>query len=165
MLKQGLITGTALVGLLLSNAPAQAQAQQPPQNPAPQRQVVESDVSSQELQQFASAVQELQVIERDTRQKMVQAVEEEGLTEERFVEILQSQRMPDAEASSNVDQTELQQFEQAQVKLGEIQQQSQSQMLQAVEGKGLEVQRFNQIVAMIQRDPSLQQQVQELLQN
>ena len=54
----------------------------------------EKDISDKEIQQFASALQEVASINQETQQKMITTVEEEGLAVQRFNEILQSQQNP-----------------------------------------------------------------------
>lgn len=163
MLKK-ILTGGSVVVVLMANAfMAQAQTQQPA--PQPQAPATTTQISPEDLQKFANSVKQLQMIDRKTQTEMLQAVKEAGLTEERFMEIYQSQRNPQAQPKTEVSQSDKQRFDQAFAKIQQIQQQTQSQMKQAVETEGLEIQRFNQIMASVQRDPALQKQVLEMIKS
>ncbi len=169
MLKQILAGGSVLALVLVGSLSAQAQAPTPapsPRPPAPQGQqgAPAPQVSPEEVQKFANAVRQLQGIQQQAQTEMVQAVERTGLSAQRFTEISRSQREPQTQLSQAVTAQERQKFQQASARVGEIQQSTQSRMEQAVQTQGLEVQRFNQIFAAVQQDPSLLQRVQQILQ-
>ncbi len=154
------LTGSSVLALLLAGLSAQAQTQAPalqPKQVAPQ-----ANVSQQELQKFTSAIKQLQAIQQQSRTEMVQAVQRHiGLSEQRFVQIYQAQQNP--QSGTKVTQQEKQNFEKAITQIKAIQQQSQPKMQQAVKSQGLEVERFNQILASVQQNPALQQQVRQML--
>ncbi|OKH22537.1 hypothetical protein NIES593_12120 [Hydrococcus rivularis NIES-593] len=153
-------------------APATRDSQQAPatqdsqQAPATQGQEApqSSQVSQEDLQKFANAIKQIQTIQKDYQGRMVQAVEGEGLSQERFMEIQQSQSNPSAQPSTQISNEEKQSFEQANAKVSQLQQEAESKMKEAVQAQGLDIQRFNEIFAAIQQDPSLQQQVQQMIQ-
>jgi len=122
-----------------------------------------SDISSEELEQFAAAIQQMRNIQMESRNQVSQAIEQEGLSTARFREILQAQRNPEVETDASEE--ELQQFESASQKLAQIQRDTQSEMKQAVESQGLEIPRFQEILGAVREQPELQQQVQEIIQN
>jgi len=123
----------------------------------------ETDISSEELEQFAAAIQEMRSIQMESRNEVSQAIEEEGLSAQRFREILQAQRNPEMETDAS--EAELQKFESASQKLAQIQRDTQSEMKQAVESQGLEVPRFQQILGAVRQQPELRQQVQQIIQS
>ncbi|MEB3280826.1 MAG: DUF4168 domain-containing protein [Lyngbya sp.] len=124
-----------------------------------------SEVSQEELRQFAEAFKQLRAIEMEAEQKMAQAVQEEGLTPQRFVEIGQSQQGEAPASAAEVSPQEQQQFDKALVKVREILQNTEARKYEAVQSQGLEVERFQEIIAALQQNPQLKQQVQEMLQN
>ncbi len=161
MLKQLLAGGSVFAILLSVSLSAQAQTSSPgaPKvQPAPQVQV-----SPAELQKFANAVKQLQVIQQTSQTEMVQAVQGESLSEQRFVQIYQAQQNPQVQPKPQVSEKEKQSFQKAFAKLGQIQQATQTKMNQVVQSQGMEVQRFNQIFAAVRQDPTLQQKVRQLL--
>ncbi|MCG8362868.1 MAG: DUF4168 domain-containing protein [Pseudanabaenales cyanobacterium] len=122
-----------------------------------------SSISQAELQQFANAVIEVQTIERQTQESMAQLILAEGLSPERFNEIFLAQQSVGAEPEPEITLEEQQTFEQVLSQLETIDQAAQTSKEQAVIAQGLEVERFDQILAAVRQDPDLQQQVQELL--
>lgn len=166
MLKQVLTGASVLVMMLVSHLPAQAQTRASAPNPSgqvaqkPQGQpALQVRISPQELQKFANAVEQLLVIEREAQQQMIQAIQQEGFTATRFREILSAQ------PSTPVTDEERQKFGQALTKVAAIEQQAEPKMKKAVEDQGLELQRFNQIMAAAQQNPDLRQQVQKLIKS
>lgn len=161
MFKSLCVSSASLLILLSVSTPALAQ----PSTSIAQAQVKQSspNVSPQELEQFAQAIQQMREIQIESRDQVSEAIEEEGLSKDRFREILQAQRNPEVE--TNASQAEMQQFESASQKLAEIQRDTQSQMKEAVESQGLEVPRFQQILSAVREEPNLQQQVQQMIQS
>ena len=129
----------------------------------PQTQAAKVQVNPEELQKFTDTIKELLVTYPKFQTAMVQAVEEEGLSKERFTEIYLAQQNPEVQPSTEITEKEKQDFEKAFGKVEQIQLDNQSQMKQIVEQKGLEVQRFNQIFAATLQDPELQQQVRQMI--
>lgn len=169
MYKQLLTGGFAIALLASMGLPVKAQTAEPgtapPGQEMPQGQEApKTDVSSEDLQKFASAVKQIQTIQQSYQGKMAQAVEAEGLTQQRYMEIQQAQANPSAQPSSEISSEDKQKYEQANNKVAELEQQAETEMKQAVQSQGLDIQRFNEIFAAIQQDPSLQQQVREMIQ-
>ncbi|MGK7876691.1 MAG: DUF4168 domain-containing protein [Xenococcaceae cyanobacterium] len=162
--RQFLLGGAVLALLLVGSLPAQTLAQElVPQPPTIQASRVE--ISPEELQQFVSAVKQMQAIQQASEEEMVQAVQNEGFSLQRFNEILKWKRNPEDRPPTEVTQEETQSFEKAIIQIGEIQQQTESKMKQALESEGLELPRFNQILEAVQEDQDLQLQVQQMIQN
>jgi len=168
MLKQLLTGGSVLALVLAASLPIQAQAETPAQEPVSPAQTQETpqlEVSQEELQKFASALEQLQSIEQETQVELVQAIESQGISVERFQEIAIARQNPQIQPSTEISQREVENFEQAADQVTQIQEQAQTRMQEAVEREGLDAQQFNQIGAALQQDPTLQQQFQEMLQN
>lgn len=120
------------------------------------------EVSTEELKQFASALQEVQTINQQVQQKMINAVEEEGLEVQRYKEIMQAQQDPNQEA--NATNEELKQFETAIQEVGELQAKAEQEMEAKIIAEDLTINRYREILALIQNDPELQQRIQKYLQ-
>jgi len=112
-------------------------------------------VSDKELQQFVSVAQHIQVINQQAQQEMIASVQQGGLDVERFSELQQAQQNPNQEAEAT--DMELKQFETATQELEKIQVQTQQQMQEKIIEEGLTVNRYQEIAAVIQNDPELQQ--------
>jgi hypothetical protein len=178
MLKQ-FLTGVSVLSLVMAGSlSAQAQTQKPTSKPQPASQQLTpqqptskpsvqsaptTKVSQEELQKFANAVKQLQAIQRQTETQMIGAIQREGLSEQQFMQIYQSQRNPNAQPAKKATSEEMKKYQQAVSKVTDIQRQTTPKMEKAVKSQGLELQRFNQIFAAIQADPTLKQQVQNLV--
>jgi hypothetical protein len=132
-----------------------------PQAPA----VPQVQIEPEELQKFSNAIKQLQVIQENSVTQMRQVVEKGGLSEQRFMQIYQAGRNPSAQPTAKITPEEQQNFEQASTRIKKIQQETQSKMMQVVEKEGLDVERFNQIMAAVRQNPSLQQKVRQMIQS
>ncbi|QZZ21942.1 DUF4168 domain-containing protein [Leptothermofonsia sichuanensis E412] len=148
--------------LLLGVGSLPVQAQSP--SPAPAQTAAPTKVSTEELKKFTSALKKALLIMQERDNQMVQAVQKEGLTEERFNEIHQSRQDPSKKPSQQVTSKEEQSYKQAFSQLVEIEKNTQAKMEKALESEGMNVARFNEILAQVQKDPSLQQEVRKLIQ-
>lgn len=162
MFKSLSITSIALLLLLTFSTPALAENSisiaQAPQAPETE---AATDISSQELEQFATAVQEIETIQMESRNEVSETIEDEGLTAQKFRDILESQRDPEME--NEASEEELEQFESATEQLVQIQREAQVDMKEAVEATGLEVERFQEIFAAVREQPELRQEVQQMM--
>ncbi|MGJ3248833.1 MAG: DUF4168 domain-containing protein [Elainellaceae cyanobacterium] len=167
MLKQFVIHGSILMLLLGASLPAYAQEQAPALS-SPESLVAQqsepSAVSDEELDQFITAVVQMESIRADARQEAVTVIESEGLTTQRFGEILETQRNPEAEVSSEVSDNELADFQRALTQIADIQDSARSKMRDAIEAQGMEVERFDEIVEIAQTDQTLQQEIERRLE-
>ena len=122
----------------------------------------EKEISDKEIEKFAFAIQEVATINQQTQQKMMTTVEEEGLAVQRFNEILQSQGDPNTDAE--LKEGEKKKFEDASQKLGEIQTKAQTKMEEKIVEEGLTLTRYQEIAALVQSDPELQERLKNILQ-
>jgi hypothetical protein len=174
MLKKILTGSLVCAALAISSFPAQAQSQAPA-SPAPAAPSAgqASEVTSQEIQQFANALKEMRSIHDEAQGQAGQVIQGQGLTVQRFNEILQSQQPAQARQSSNApaqpstpaSPEEKQKFDQAMTQITQIQQSVEQRMEQAITNSGLNVQRFNQIFSIARQDQGLKQQIERVLQN
>ena len=162
MLKSVCVSSASLALFLSLSTPALAAS---PTQAAPLevKQSSSMEVNQQELEKFAAAMREMRQIQLESRDEISAAIDEEGLSKNRFREILQAQRNPEVEPDAS--QEELQKFESATEQLAQIQQDTQSQMREAVTNQGLEVDRFQQILSIVREDRQLQKQVQQMIQS
>jgi hypothetical protein len=158
MFKQLLKGSSIFVVLLASNfsalAPVVASQIQTPF----QISQTQNNISPEELQQFASVLPTLQQIFQTGQQRSVEVIETSGLTVQRYQELSQGQQQP---ASSEEQQS----FNQAASQINMIEDETISQQEEVLLAGGIEPNRFDEIVAAIQRDPALQQQLQQMMQN
>lgn len=137
-------------------------AQDSPAVPQEQQQT-ETNFDDQELQQFASAAGKVMVLQQETEQKMIQAIEEENLELEKFNQILQSQQNQEIEA--NASEEEMQSFNSAAEKIIKIQTEVQTDMMRVIQEEGLEPQKYEQILMAYQSDPDTKARIDAILHN
>lgn len=176
MLKQVLLGSSALMLLFASSVSAQgaselqtqernlSQEQGSPAPAAPQQQV-DPQVDQEELQRFANAVEQIQSIEQAAQSEINQVLEQSGFSRERFGELYQAQQSPEANSAVEATPEEQQSFSQAVTQIESILQGLQADQVEAIQAEGLEPQRFSEILAAVRQDPTLQQQVQQMLSN
>ncbi|MFO7844332.1 MAG: DUF4168 domain-containing protein [Bacteroidales bacterium] len=139
--------------LLVSSTFVFAQAPQTPQD---------TEVSDKELKTFASVFQQVQALDQKAQQDMVKAVQDEGLSVERFNEILQSEEDPSQDAKPTEE--EKQQYENANKQIAGIQQKAQESMQKKIQDEGLSIQRYQEIAFAVQNSPELQEKLQQHMQ-
>jgi hypothetical protein len=134
---------------------------QPPgmQNPNSQQQV---DISDADLEKFANAFKEIQVINQASQQQMIAVIQEEGMEVQRFNEIFQAEQNPNQKSEMNAEEETM--FENINVEIKTIQKDSEKKMIGKIEDKGLSVNRYQQIMMAIQNNPEMQGKLQKHLQ-
>lgn len=163
MLKNLLLTSSIALSLAIA-LPTQAQTPPAETEPVLPESTQAAELSEAELEQFASVVGRLQAIQENTRTESIEVIEDEGLSRERFNEILQAQQNPQAQPETEITDEELSSFQSALLVVADIQEEARSQMQAAITEEGMPVTRFNEILAMVQQDPSLQEEVQRILE-
>jgi len=124
-------------------------------------------VSDTELSQFATVLLTLQGLQNDYRQQAISIIEAEGLSTERFDQLLALVRSPQAPESTEIPEAtteETGQFERALTQIGEVQGQVQEQMRQAILDEGLALDRFQEIAAVVNTDQNLESRVRQIME-
>ncbi len=119
--------------------------------------------SDEKLEKFANAVTQVINLQQQGQTEMIEAIEENGLTVERFNEInMQAQQMPleDIEASEE----EMENFQLANQAVERVQMQLEEVLIGTIEEEGLTIEKYEEIMGEYQQNPELQQRIQELMQ-
>ncbi|MEX0966058.1 MAG: DUF4168 domain-containing protein [Bacteroidia bacterium] len=134
-----------------------------PQDPEPfqQQQPEATEVSDEELQQFAEVVEHAQVINKEAQDEMVTAIESE-MDVQRFSAIQQAEQDPTQQADATEE--ELQQYNVVSQEVEIIQAGAQQKMQEKIEEAGLEETRYQEIGMALQADTRLQERFRELQQ-
>lgn len=137
---------------------AQAQFQQE----MPQQEPVE--VSDAELDVFIEGLVKAQQVQNESQMKMIEMVEEDGLGVEKFNEIHESLQMGTEDGEVDATPEEMASYEELSESIYELQMEADEQITAAIEEEGMEMPRFQEILAAVQTDPALQQQIQQKMQ-
>jgi len=121
----------------------------------------EVEVSETQLDSFANAYRSIQVIQESARAELIAAVEAEGLTVDDYNAIAEAQESPEVAAQISPEQSE--QFAAAVEQVSAIRTEAQAEMEAAIQAENLSVEEFEQILALAQQDPEIQQAISERL--
>ena len=139
--------------LFISSAGAQ---QLPMQQPAEV-----SEYTDDELLVFINAAQKIMPLQQESQMKMIEKIEEEDLTVEKFNEILES--FSNGE-NGGVQQPEMESFNSAMEGIQNIQAEYEGLMAEFIVDEGMSAAKYEEIVSNYQRDPELQMRINILLE-
>lgn len=140
---------------------AEQQPQQPPQQ---QPQDMDVDVSDEELETFADILGEIEELQADIEGEMDEILEDEGLTMERYQELMmQQQQGMEGEEDADITEDERQQMQDAQERMDVLQRGMEEDAIDIMEDKGMSYERYQEIQMALQQDPELQQELMEHL--
>ncbi|MFO7851579.1 MAG: DUF4168 domain-containing protein [Bacteroidota bacterium] len=122
----------------------------------------EDKVSDKELEQFASAVKEIQEINQKTQMAMIGAVEDEELSVDRFNEIFAATQDPNQEV--NASEEEMKKFNKANDEIVKLQNESQKQSEEEILKQDLTLNRYQEITMIIQNDEDLMGKLQKIME-
>jgi len=147
-----ILSSLLFTGLLFAGTALQAQ------EPAQEATRV---VTDEELAAFATTLQGIQQINQDAQATMISELENQGMDVERFNEIQMASQDPNTEVE--LDEKEIKQFEKVATVIQEIQINTQKEMEGYIEKEGLTMQRYQEILQVVQSDPEQLQRLQELM--
>ncbi len=125
--------------------------------------MAQGSVKDKELNQFVSALKQIQSISQQSQQKMVQAIAEEDLSIDKFNNIRQAEMDPNKEVEASEE--EMSKYTKAVKSVEKIQMESNAQMEESVKDEGLTPERYAEIGAKVQADKDLMAKVQSMLSN
>lgn len=140
---------------------AQVQQQQPQMPDLP----TSSDVSDDEITQLVTTINELEPIQVETEEKIGEVLEEEGLSMERFQQMMMAMQNPQMADQLDISEEEMGIVQKIQPDLMEIQGEAEQQMNAKIEENGLTMERYRMIVMGAQQDPELMERLQTELEN
>ncbi len=118
-------------------------------------------LSEKEMEQFAEVFIDIQAISEDAREGMVAALDEVGMSVDRFNEIQQMAQDPSSDLALSDEEEE--QLNQANQSIQGIQMDAQQKMQQAILDNGMSVEKYQEIAMQVQTNPDLQQKIQAIM--
>jgi len=158
------IISIALIAILFGAGSLFGQVQQQQQQQMPDL-PASSDVSDEEIEMVASAINELGPIQVEAQEKMQEAVEGEDITFERFQQMMMAMQNPQMADQVNITDEEMATLQTLQPTLMEIQSEADQKMVEKIESSGLTVERYQNIVMAAQQDEELRARVEALLED
>lgn len=149
----GAILEWLVIGLILMLPIIPASAQEAPQPST----AIREDFSDDELKSFVKANEKVMAIQMEAEQHMIKAIEDEGLTVDRFHQILEEQRDPQRGTETSSD--ELKSFNNAAKVILEENAKVEEQMTTSIEEQGIDIETYKQIMLAYQQNPAIQSRV------
>ncbi|MGB6014439.1 MAG: DUF4168 domain-containing protein [Nodosilinea sp.] len=127
-------------------------------------------ISDRDIPTFAKAYQEVQILRMQAEQEMAQAVEDEGLSIDRFNAIAETQLTGAAESpediakvakKAKISKQETKQFDAAVDRIIAIRQSTEAEMEKAIEADGFSVDSFNSMLEQSADDTDLQRKISD----
>ncbi|AXJ00226.1 protein of unknown function (DUF4168) [Cyclonatronum proteinivorum] len=155
------IKSIVMICLLTFGLSAVAIAQAPTPNPQMPAQMPNVEVSDDEMKSFVEITMDAQQIQMLAQTEMIEMVEEAGISVERFNEILTAMQSGQSQADLDMSEDEMQRFDNVLDELETVQEKVEEQIIDVIESKGMELDRFQEINFAIQMDPELQEKFRE----
>jgi hypothetical protein len=156
-----------LAGLMITGITAFSQtgAQPAPSQTTPQnnQQAATPEISDAKLKKFVDVYKKLAPQQQEAETQMVKAIEEQGLTTDRFNEIAAKQQPNQAAATTGGSAEELTKFNAAAKKITVIQKDVQPKIEKLMSDEGMKPEEFEQIAIAYQTSPVIQQKIQALM--
>ena len=156
--KTAIIKKSIVFSLVIFMATSVMAQMVPPTQPQPQE--LPSDYTDQELKKFVSAVVQVMAIQEEGQMQMVEAIEENNITIDRFNEMLmQGQQM----GQENIEATEdeLVAFTNSMNEVQMVQMEMQQNMMAAITEEGLDVEQYQNIMQSYEVNPEIKEKVDQ----
>lgn len=134
-----------------------------PGMPGMQPEVPEVELEDDELERFAEALVDVQMIQQEAQVEVQEVIDDSPLSIERFQEIYQGEMAPEM-GEVDVDDDEQLAFDEALDTIEQIEIDAAAEMEAAVDDQDLDVERFNLLAQAIPQDPELSQELNEIAQ-
>lgn len=145
------------VGTQLAFAQGQQPQQQQPDVPSP------DEISDEELVRFAETSDNIQPIQQKAQGEIEQAVEEEGMSFDRFRQVMMAMQNPQMQDQMDISSEEEETIQAIQPKLMEIQMSAEKEIVSEIENSGLNVERYQAIFYSLQQHPELMKRLEGLM--
>src|SRR5690606_27798142 len=153
---------TAVGGVLLVIAFASATIQAQDTVPQPST-AMREDFSDDEIKSSVSANEKVMALQLEGEQQMIKAIEDEGLTLDRFNQLLEQQRDPQRGTETSASAEELQSFNNAAQQILEENARIEKQMESTIQEEGIDVETYKQIMVAYQQSPTVQNRVKKMV--
>lgn len=128
---------------------------------AQQTQQVRDDFTNDELVAFVNANEKIIEIEKESEDKMIVAIEEEGLTVDEFNTMVQIHQDPNKELDATEE--EMTAFNNAAQEVVQETQQKQVKIISSIEDEGINAETYQEILISYQQNPEVQEKVNVIL--
>jgi len=121
----------------------------------------EQKISDEQLKKFVEVSQKVQGESMKQQQKMMKAIQDEGISPERFNQIYKAEQNPNKESDASGE--EKKQYDAAMKKINAMNKQSQKDMEALIKKEGMKVETYMMINQKLQQDKSLQKRFRQIM--
>ncbi|PKD44614.1 DUF4168 domain-containing protein [Rhodohalobacter barkolensis] len=121
------------------------------------------EVTDEELEEFVDVSTVAQEIQMEAQTDMVTVVEDEGLDVETYNVIAEARYNGQSDEELDVSADDLEKFDSASDRIGEMEEELDEKMAEAIEAEGMDMERFMELNMALQQDQELQQRVQQMM--
>lgn len=122
---------------------------------------IREDFSDQELKSFIRAHEKVSAIQQESESKMISAIQEQGMSVDRFNEILKAQQDP--AGNPEISPEELQSFNTAAEFIVLESKKTEMHLVNIIENEGIEVDTFNAIMVAYEQNQKVKARIIELI--
>lgn len=163
----GALRTLVLTGFMMIGITAYAQTGQPaPSQATPstiQQSTTPPSISDDKLKKFVDIYKKLAPQQQQAEAQMVKAIEDQGLTTQRFNEIASKQEPTQTTATTGGTAEEISKFNTAAKQITAIQKDVQPKIEKLMTDEGMKPAEFEQIAMAYQTSPEIQQKIQALM--
>ncbi|MFP4288564.1 MAG: DUF4168 domain-containing protein [Bacteroidota bacterium] len=117
-----------------------------------------STYSDEQVENFANAVMEVMTIQEEGQMKMMQSIEDNGLSVDRFNEMLMEGQQKGQTEIEATDE-EMESFTESMAQVQQMQQDMQNEMMAAVADNGMEMQQYQEMMQGYEQYPEMKEKV------
>lgn len=122
-------------------------------------------INDEELKQYLLATYRAQSIYNEDNSKMADTLRNHGLDVDQYNQILNAMKTGEPIDESEASDDEIEKFRKVSHRINQMQESMERQIVEAIESNGIELNRFDEIFEMIQREPALRVRVETLMKN
>lgn len=146
--------------------PQQGQQGQQGQQQKPQlkkqQSIDPSDISDEDLEQFAKAMDAARKVQSEAQADMKKIVEDEGMTFKRFQQLMMSKKSKKLKQKMNITDEEKSKMKNLQPKMQKAQQAAQKEIMKTIKESGISMERFKKISRALRQNKELMKRFKEI---
>ncbi len=121
------------------------------------------DFTKTELESFLKANEKVMAIQAESQKKMMAVIKEEGLTVDRFNQIIAASQDPKKE--NNASAEEMASFNNAAKEIMSEKRETQTEIVKSIEQEGINTQTYQEIMYAYQKSPKVKEEISEMIEN
>ncbi|MEX0593643.1 MAG: DUF4168 domain-containing protein [Balneolaceae bacterium] len=154
-----------LFALLLMATAVSAQQMQPQQQPQQPQAPAPDEISDDELLTFVATSDAIRPIQEEAQMDMRGVIEEEGISIQRFQQLMMAMQNPQMADQVEMSAEEEQSIQEMEPKLVEIETAASEEITSEIANQGLDVDRYQAIYMSLQQHPELMERLQAMMED